>query len=519
MKIYYKRIIFIILVLLLMTSSILSVLHLRTFKTREFIALGKQLTNQTTTIFELWISDQIRLAKQIAQNEKIVKLCLNPTNTEIRQNASAYLNTLQKLYPYYENLPIAIRTKEPISVHTGKETITVNNGEFLIDTSNNSIIGKGGEDYSYISQVFNGKEYYVSEIYRSITGGNPIFVISAPVKHNGEIVGVSIVSPKMSYLTELFVDSITLGNTGYMFVVDDAYATIAHKNRDFILSGAEKNKKIVKYITSKIDQGKSFFEADLYQANKYYYGEKINLPANKIQNNLYIVITQEKMEVFEKVHIYAFFSIIIVLIIAVLTYKVLMLVNANHLHDTKERQLTELNKELEIKVSKRTALLEEMAKRDSMTGLYNHEYIISYLSNLIPSCNESKNLSVAIIDIDDFKNVNDIFGHQTGDIVIKTIADILTTNVNATDRVGRYGGEEFLIIFNNMKYTETITIVERIRKTVQRKKFTDIKYSVTISIGLAKYKYENAESLIKRADQLMYTAKSNGKNQVVHDLI
>lgn len=514
----HRSIIFITITILLMSSSVLSVLHLRTFKEYDFIEMSKLLTDQTTTIFELWIIDQVNHAKQIANNEDVIKVCLDPNDLEARANTSKYLNNLQDSYPYYENLPIAIQTDETFFLQLDNSEIEIRNGEFIIDTADGNTIGKGGIEYSYIKEVLDGKDFYISEIYNSITSGNPILVISYPIKYEDEVIGVSIVSPKMNYLTEFFVDSISIADSGYMFVIDDSYSTIAHKERDLILRDTDETIKIIQYITEQIDNNNFFFEANLYNNNKYYYGKKVPLPSNNIENNIYVVVTQDKIEVYRRVHIYAAFSIIFVILIALLTYKVIFLINSNHLNNDKKEQLLILNRKLEEKVLERTLSLEDMAKRDSMTSLYNHEYINNFLESICKSCDKSKKLAVAILDIDDFKKVNDLFGHQTGDLVIKTVANIISSNVRKNDMVGRYGGEEFLIIFDNIKYIDCINTSERIRNEIQRTSFTDSNYSVTVSIGLTSYKCEGSQSMIKRSDKLMYDAKANGKNQICHDI-
>lgn len=515
----YRYLILIAIIIILMLASIISVMQLRSSTKESFVVMSDQLVSHTTSIIELWIDDQIRMARQIGLNENIIELCLDPSNPEKQEAATNYLNEIQAMYPYYENLPIAIKTDTPIKVKITDQIIEIQNGEFIVDSANQSTIGKGGLDYNYISEIFKGQPYYISNIYYSITRGNPIFVISVPIINNDEIIGVSLVSPKMNYLTKLYVDSISINDTGYMFLVDSSYATIAHKNRDFILNDEANTHDIVKYITTKIDNDEFFFEADIHNANKYYYGKKLNIDNELIENDLYVVITQNKVEVYQSVHAYALFSIILALTTSFLAYKLLVMVSTNHLQHEKELQLLAMNSELEIKVSERTLELEEMTKRDSMTLLYNHDYIIKYLDSAIVMCENACNLSVAVLDIDNFKNVNDTYGHLVGDNVIKAVAKIIQENLRERDIVGRYGGEEFLIILIDLNYNECIRIIERIRKTIAEHEFEEIDHHVTVSIGLANFQNENTNSIIRRADKMMYRAKYNGKNLVVHDKI
>lgn len=500
-----------------MMSSVFSVIQLRTFKVNDFIEMGQQLTHQTSSIFELWIEDQKRVASQIAQNKDVVKLCEDPNNQIYRERVQRYLSSLQNQYCYYENLPIAVFTDQVIELKLDGDSVKINSGEFIIDTANESTLAKGGMSYSYISEIYEGKDYYVSEIYKSIARGTPILVVSVPITSDGEVIGVAMVSPKMNYLTQLFVDSVDFGDSGYMFAIDSDNNVIAHKNRAFILNEGHDTKEIVEYIINEIDNGSNFFEANIYETGKYYYGRKVNISKENSEETIYIVLTVNKSEVFNIVHFYAVISVGVVFAITYLTYKVMMLLSSSQLLIEKEHQLLLLNKELEEKVKARTSQLKDMAIRDGMTGLYNHEFIHRYLRNLLESEGSDKQLLVAILDIDNFKKVNDTFGHQVGDQVIKNVASVLKTAVRSSDMVGRYGGEEFLIVFNNLDYDKCISVCERIRVEIEGKCISEIENNVTVSIGATPYRMESPESIIKRADRLMYQAKRNGKNQVVHD--
>ena len=125
-------------------------------------------------------------------------------------------------------------------------------------------------------------------------------------------------------------------------------------------------------------------------------------------------------------------------------------------------------------------------------------------------------LSVLMIDIDDFKKVNDTYGHTVGDKVLKTIAQILKTKLRATDVVGRYGGEEFLVVLPETDLQAALTVAEKLRTEVAKKtfKYKDQVFKVTISLGAAQLKEgETIEELINRADQALYTSKRSGKNR------
>jgi diguanylate cyclase (GGDEF)-like protein len=171
-----------------------------------------------------------------------------------------------------------------------------------------------------------------------------------------------------------------------------------------------------------------------------------------------------------------------------------------------------------------TAFFQRMmdnAEKDTLTGTYNKGFITRLLETITTQSGHSKRLvSIAMVDIDRFKSINDTYGHIAGDTVLKDIAGLLSTHLRAVDKFGRFGGEEFLIIFDRTSLNDARVISERIRKMVMEHKTLyggqDIK--VTISIGLASNEdkqIQNAESFIKLADEYLYTAKKNGRNQVV----
>lgn len=164
-----------------------------------------------------------------------------------------------------------------------------------------------------------------------------------------------------------------------------------------------------------------------------------------------------------------------------------------------------------------TLMMERLSKTDALTGLYNHKSFYEHLEEKLTAYNtgELKHLHLAIIDIDNFKMVNDTYGHSVGDTIIKRVAEIIRNYTNADDFVARYGGEEFAIIFTHKTLSEAFEISERIRIALSRFKHPETNHQpVTISIGIKSAKgLDNKSMLFSQADKLLYKAKSNGKNQ------
>ncbi len=163
--------------------------------------------------------------------------------------------------------------------------------------------------------------------------------------------------------------------------------------------------------------------------------------------------------------------------------------------------------------------LGEQAITDSLTGARNRRGItISVLEAMAHAERYGHPLSVAMVDVDYFKEVNDTHGHKAGDRVLQGVAAILTEALRLPDKVGRYGGEEFLLVMPETGFDETSTLTERIRQQVSEAEFDigDRKVKLTISIGAVLFeKGEDLEQLVSRADRALYRAKESGRNSVV----
>ena len=164
----------------------------------------------------------------------------------------------------------------------------------------------------------------------------------------------------------------------------------------------------------------------------------------------------------------------------------------------------------------------ELAVTDQLTGLHNRRYMIGQLEALVQRAQRGgAPVAALLIDIDHFKKINDSFGHDVGDEVLREFAVRLATNVRAIDLPCRYGGEEFVIIMPDTSATDAGRIAERIRRYISGSPFRVAGGSelltVTISIGVAATLGEgdHAEALLKRADEAVYEAKAAGRNRVI----
>lgn len=157
--------------------------------------------------------------------------------------------------------------------------------------------------------------------------------------------------------------------------------------------------------------------------------------------------------------------------------------------------------------------LEFLVDYDGLTNIYNRRhFIISLDLEQAKAERYNRNFSVIIFDIDKFKRVNDIFGHDVGDSVLKELAQLVKGNIRKSDTLFRIGGEEFAIIASETKVEEALTLSEKVRKIIANYDFEHVK-EITVSLGITQfYPGDSTDSIFKRADTALYKAKNDGRN-------
>jgi len=173
--------------------------------------------------------------------------------------------------------------------------------------------------------------------------------------------------------------------------------------------------------------------------------------------------------------------------------------------------------EKELRESERK--YQELSITDGLTKLFNLRHFYDQIElEIRRSRRYFHSLSLLLMDIDNFKKVNDVYGHQCGDEVLKRLAEVIQNNIRGIDKAFRYGGEEFVAILPETPKDQAVLIAERIRKGLEKQTFlfNNIQLKqVTISLGVATYlPPEEGTSFIRRADENMYQAKKLGKNRV-----
>lgn len=187
--------------------------------------------------------------------------------------------------------------------------------------------------------------------------------------------------------------------------------------------------------------------------------------------------------------------------------------------------LSQLNEKLEAQVQQRTTKLKEsnqklkqLSVQDSMTGLLNHKAITNDLIKLEKTTTKyQSNLAVIMLDIDFFKSINDNYGHPAGDMVIKATANVLINYTRDSDKVGRYGGEEFMIILPDTGKRKATELARRIKEKISDLRIPEINSEIfTASFGISTLDKKNKhQKLVSEADSALYKAKKAGRNKIV----
>ena len=178
------------------------------------------------------------------------------------------------------------------------------------------------------------------------------------------------------------------------------------------------------------------------------------------------------------------------------------------------------HRRLKIEQSKLVGELERLAVTDELTGLFNRRRLIERLGEEVTRASRyGRPLTLLMLDIDNFKALNDHCGHAEGDKALTALGKLLRSDVRLSDQAFRYGGEEFVILLPELQLPESMLVAKRLRKDIESASLTtNPKCNVTVSIGVAQHdREESADSLLKRADQAMYRAKFSGRNQVASD--
>jgi len=159
--------------------------------------------------------------------------------------------------------------------------------------------------------------------------------------------------------------------------------------------------------------------------------------------------------------------------------------------------------------------LEHLMLTDPLTGVGNRRMLRLQLDEeILRAQRYSRALTAVFFDLDHFKRVNDTYGHKVGDSVLTRVAESLSSNLRQSDHIGRFGGEEFVVLLTETGIEEAMTLVERMRAAVAAIQMPEMQGQITISAGLAQWRPgESGDMLLHRSDRALYRAKESGRNR------
>jgi diguanylate cyclase (GGDEF)-like protein len=492
--------------------------------------------DQQVIIFESWLEDQTQTIAQFALTPTVKKENL----IDVKK---LFGNYLEKVETEFESIFFADI-----------------NGKVLIDaTDENPMLYVG--DRSYFVQAMNG-ENYISEVVLSRKDGNPIFIISSPVySEDDEIIGAVFGGIPLSRLSSLFT-TFRSGYSGETFLVDNRglMLTESRFTKEFVERGLIKETTQNEFIVNtpavtNVINGKSGFKEYTNCRDKYVMAAYQWLP----DLNWGLVVEIEKEEIMgnwinQIIAVIVVIFLIMILVIGPLSRYMAGKIVAPLLSLTERLDFFTVNYKSDVlswtaletfvyqeverlsqsfysmaeKLGQLMENLETQAQHDALTGLANRHYFSKRSLQIVElTQRNNRECSMIFLDIDEFKIVNDTYGHSVGDTVLVHIARLLERSIRFSDVIGRFGGDEFTIILPDTNIKGAKYFAERIRTQIDETPLQideDILH-ITVSIGVAVYYGTNArinrqevlENLINRADTAMYKAKTKSRNRVEYD--
>ena len=276
----------------------------------------------------------------------------------------------------------------------------------------------------------------------------------------------------------------------------------------FAIQVQESHERAKQQIDSFVGSVKNLLEESegkLGYNNKYYKEVKTLIQGSLIQNidSINIAYEAESLQHVRRLQIYQHVALVVIMVTLLLEALLIFM-------------------PLVRRVSVYADKLENLARTDALTNVDNRRSILEKgVKEIGRAKRYHKPLSVALLDIDHFKVINDTHGHEAGDIILKSMVEIFEENIRLEDEIGRFGGEEFIFLLpETNSHEDALTVMERVRKAVEMKDFrleNGDYIKATVSIGVAEIEASKDKSLdpaIRRADIVLYKAKEDGRNQI-----
>lgn len=347
---------------------------------------------------------------------------------------------------------------------------------------------------------------YVANAFVSQPGNVPAISLSTAVLDDRKnMIGILYVNMGLETLSQ-YIKSLGYGKTGKVYLVDSSGHLLAHPD---ISSGIENHDAngndswALRDFTSNPMVARALkgdFTPGIYQLPD---SKRVVLSSYRAIPDIgwIILVEQDISEAFSVVRMYIYVIIFLVLITILISLTTFMYISREMAESTKQ------HRELLI-----------ISETDPLTGLLNRRSMLSRMAQIVADAEQTRvSFVLAMFDIDDFKKVNDTYGHVFGDVVLREIAARTVSILRVEDLLFRWGGEEFLVIIRNCDLVRGRGVAEKIRRVVSDAPINGgtISLNVTVTIGICCYKKGSIDSMIIEADEALYTGKRTGKNRVV----
>ncbi len=407
------------------------------------------------------------------------------------------------------------------------------NKTMVFDRNINHVIKSDPTKRPWYVGAVNSENFYLSEIFLSSKTKLPIITVSKKIIEDKKVVGVLVVSLEISTFSKALRQYRRESKEAF-FLLD--------KNNKFLFSTDKKREKYIGNIImdNKFKSGEKYFVIRGDSGNVHYYIHKID------DLGLLLIGSVEEKELYSSIFKIRNYTLgVVILVLSIITGTLIIFYrkynrmlnklsniikaiatgdyskNIDYILDGIDEK-SELDKmksaihEMNYEIIKREEKLRIISEMDTLINIYNRRSILGFLDEE----RERKRVlgreySLIMFDVDNFKEINDKFGHQFGDIVLLNIARKVSYNIKTTDKFGRIGGDEFLILLPSTGLSHGMEVAERIRVAVASMFWEDKDIIVTISVGVTTgLEDESVEEVLENVDKALYKAKNNGRNRV-----
>ena len=449
--------------------------------------VSNKILDQANKTLQTWIDDQLVVLALLADDARVIEACAQPMDVAAVARANDFLHSFHEKNGFYENIALSSNLRPEFSFEltavNGKK-YAIKRGVFFADSTMGDSIGKSNAEHPMAKSIYDeGKPNVITHVYRSLIYGNPAFIISLPVRKNGMFVGAIHVAMPMRHFTDKFVNGVKMGQSGYMFMLDEKGLPISHHEKSFILS--EEMAKKYESVRSRIINGEEHFEQFVDDADKTYHVMKFDFHGINHVSEWYLILVQNTDEILASSIRFVWLTSVFLVMAFLLVIAVVYLSTVKLLH---------------------------IGFRDVLNGLYNRNYLEHELLRL--ATGRFNPIGFISIDVDGLKLVNDTCGHDAGDVLLTAVGRMIKECFNHNDLVIRLGGDEFAVV---MQMTDGVIVQEacqRVRAKIETHNRVNDAVPLSVSIGWAVGQANDTSSInaiIKEADTLMYGEKEGNR--------